>query len=149
MTEAVSEAMSKARAVWQEGKFQESAEIMQNIGTTDLPPQVASCTKGIPHYSYNLTHWQPCPGMLAQAQHNKLMAKFSAEEHQDPQGLLDALQALNQVSNAPELACLCACHADDHSHPCLNPCLRTCYTLMPCRKQAHRAQPLTLMNHQC
>ncbi|KAA6422840.1 MAG: hypothetical protein FRX49_07375 [Trebouxia sp. A1-2] len=61
--------MAEAHVLWQDGKYQQSVEVMQSLGDSDLPPQ---------------------------AQHNKLMAKFIAEDHQDPKGLLTALQALDK-----------------------------------------------------
>ncbi|DBA84865.1 TPA: hypothetical protein ACH3X1_005885 [Trebouxia sp. C0004] len=77
MSDVLAKAMAKARALWQDGKYQESVEVMQSLGNSDLPPQ---------------------------AQHNKLMVNFFAEDHQDPQGLLTALQALDKVANTQSSA---------------------------------------------
>ncbi len=42
MSDALAKAMAKARALWQDGKHQESVEVMQSLGNSDLPPQVTS-----------------------------------------------------------------------------------------------------------
>ncbi|DBB12251.1 TPA: hypothetical protein ACH3X3_006355 [Trebouxia sp. C0006] len=71
MSDVSTQVMAKARGLWHAGKYQKSVEVMQLLGNSDLP---------------------------SQAQHNKLMANFSAEDHQDPKGLLTALQALDKVA---------------------------------------------------
>ncbi len=42
MSDVLPKAMAKARALWQDGKYQESVEVMQSLGNSDLPPQVTS-----------------------------------------------------------------------------------------------------------
>lgn len=59
MSDVLGKAMAKARILWQDGKYPECIEAMQSLGNSDLPPQ---------------------------AQHNKLMATFFAEDQQDPKG---------------------------------------------------------------
>ena len=100
MSDVLFKAMAKARGFWLDGRYQKSAEVMQCLGISDLPPQVTSYLEVLelsgaqqPAASYiQSLEW------FAQAQHNKLMANFFAEENHDPNGLLTALQALDKVS---------------------------------------------------
>lgn len=42
MSDVMAKTMAEAHVLWQDGKYQQSVEVMQSLGDSDLPPQVTS-----------------------------------------------------------------------------------------------------------
>ena len=97
MSEDLAKSMAKARNLWHDGKFKESAQAIKSISTLDAPSQVRPAAA--PQFLVAFATYVACSSMCcaAQAQHNKLLADFSAQNQKDPQKLLLALEALDQV----------------------------------------------------
>lgn len=90
--------MVQARTLWHDGMYEESAEAMVSVSTFDAPPQV--CLLPVVHCCLAACVASCTICSAIQAQHNKLLAEFTAQDRKDPQKLLAALEALDQVSHA-------------------------------------------------
>jgi hypothetical protein len=72
MSDILAKAMAKARALWQDGQYQQSVEVMQSLGNSDLPPQVTSYhemvgSSGALHPAAGGQHSLICTGAAQQA----------------------------------------------------------------------------------
>lgn len=70
---------------------------MKTVGTLDAPSQVHLLLRLVFLHCLQLSSPAAASGLLLQAQHNKLLAEFSAQNYKDPQKLLVALEDLDQV----------------------------------------------------